>query len=1071
MLTYVKASSLPFLLLGGLILTATTSAAGEGSSSQSSKTASQQKAQVVESYGKLPLSFEPNQGQADPSVKFLSRGSGYSLFLTDSGAILALTSGHAPSRPVNRSPRQGKALGAPGLAFLTRDATTAHYAIAKKDVIRMELAGSNKSPHVAGADQLPGTANYFIGNDPAKWHTSVPTYSRVRYSQVYPGIDLVYYGNQRQLEYDFVLAPGADPSAIRLRFAGAKALRLGADGDWVVNAADGTLAFHKPLVYQMADGQRRAVEGSFVLLARDAVGFQLGSYDRGKPLVIDPVLVYSTYLGGRSTNLPTAIAVDGAGNVYLAGKTGSWDFPVTPGAFQKTNKAFSNNCYTAFVTKLNPTGTALVYSTFLGGDCDDSANGLAVDGSGNAFITGTTSSTDFPVTQGAFQTTNRGYTKAFVTKLNPAGSALVYSTYLGGSGGTYAGDSGYALALDSSGDAYIAGASYSADFPVTPGAFQTKNKAVASGGPNAFLTKLNPTGSRLVYSTYLGGSNKDSATGIAVGGSGNAYITGWTSSSDFPVTQGAFQTSNHAPGAWYGNAFVAKLNPAGTALVYSTYLGGDGHNSVGYGDFGDGANALALDASGDAYIAGFAESADFPITDNAFQTMNHAVFGADAFVAKLNPAGSALAFSTFLGGSGVSSPDGTYALYAGDAAYGLALDKSGNAIITGSALSTDFPVTPGAYQTLNNAAENLGVNAFVTKLNSTGSALIYSTYLGGSDIPNSSGEDEYFGDGGYGLAVDVSGKVYVTGIAYSTDFPVTNGAFQTRINGGENAFISKLDVRATTTTRLNTSANPAVAGATVTFTAEVTPTTNAGTPTGNAVFSVDGKSVATVSLNSAAKASYSTSSLAIGRHVVNASYGGNSTFAPSSASLTETITQPQAAPPAFSPAVGTYDMPVSVTLSDATTGATIYYTTNKTIPTTSSTRYKPGNPIKVTQTTTIKAIAAATGHTNSIVASGAYHITPSVTTKAATGITASGAVLHGTVTANNATTQYWFGYGTISTDLTHPTAKTSALTGTAATPVTATLIGLKSNTTYYFRAVASNVSGTSVGDVLSFKTR
>ncbi|MGO9130675.1 MAG: SBBP repeat-containing protein [Bryobacteraceae bacterium] len=708
-------------------------------------------------------------------MKFLARRSGYGLYLTADEAVLAL--------------RKGGCAGPPAAG------ACAHQA----DVVRMRLTGAGGGAAApAGEDQLPGTANYFIGNEPAKWHTRVPTYAKVRYHGVYPGVDLVYYGNQRQLEYDFVVAPGADPKPIRLQFAGAKGLRLGADGDLVVTAAGGALAFHRPVVYQLVDGQRKAIKGSFALPAKNTVGFRVGSYDRGKPLVIDPVLVYSTYLGGSSYSGQSGfgddargLAVDGSGNAYVTGYTYSADFPVTQGAFQTTSGACSG-CVAAFVTKLNPSGTALVYSTYLAASGGGAyANALAVDASGNAYIGGSARA-GFPTTPGAFQTTNRslpGGSNAFVTKLNPTGSALVYSTYLGGGTSYLGGDSATALAVDSMGNAYIAGVTYSSDFPVTAGAFQTGNNAGLAS--NAFVAKLNPAGGTLFYSTYLGGSGRivfsfgpqvwegDGATGLSVDSAGDAYISGYAYSTDFPVTVKAFQTTNRAtvpygsggvaPEYNRSNAFVTKLNPAGTALVYSTYLGGSGSSQ-----YGDSASGLAVDGSGNAYITGAAGSTDFPATLGALQTTNHSAAGNNAFLTKLNPTGSALVYSTYLGGSG------------NDAASGVAVDGSGNTYITGAASSADFPMTQGALQTTNRPAA--GGNAFVAELNRAGSVLVYSTYLGGSG-----------GDAASGVAVDGSGNAYITGEAGSTDFPVTPGAFQATnhsANSSSNAFVAKVDLNA-----------------------------------------------------------------------------------------------------------------------------------------------------------------------------------------------------------------------------------------------------------------------------------
>jgi len=741
---------------------------------------------VSDRYGKLPVSFEANKGQTNSAVRFLARGRGYTLFLTHSEAVLAAARADLTS---------GSAAG-------------------QASVLRMKLAGLSSKQEPRGEEQLPGTANYFIGGDPAKWRARVPTYAKVRYSNIYSGIDLVYYGNQRQLEFDFALAPNADPGSIRLRFGEPNRLHLGANGDLVVATAYGVLAFHKPSVYQMVDGHRRPVAGDFALLGKHTVGFRLGSYDRAKPLVIDPALVYSTLLGGG--DMGNAIAVDAAGNAYVAGSTGSADFPVTPGAFQTTDHVANGS--TAFVTKLNPSGTALVYSTYLGGTGGEIANALAVDSTGNAYVAGSTLSADFPVTQGAFQTINHGAANGvpngFVTKLNPTGTALGYSTYLGGSGlsaePTYSGDKANAIAVDGAGDAYVSGAVFSVDFPITSGAYQTTNHA-ANGGSNAFVTELNPAGTALVYSTYLGGSgsavgdNGDFANAIALDAAGNAYVTGDAFSTDFPVTPGAFQSTNPAAASESPDAFVTKLNATGTALVYSTYLGGGGAYAGNQG------GAIAVDAAGNAYVAGRTTSAEFPVTQGAFQTTcPSSNDGGTAFVSKLNPAGTGLVYSTYLGGSGgVVNVTPTLAFLGGDQASGLAIDSSGNVYLTGSTASANFPVTPGAFQSTNHDQAPCGggciggFNAFITELNSTGSALAYSTYLGGDGINpgNSVGVIE-FGDGDQAnaLALDGSGNVYVAGSAVSYDFPVTAGAFQTTVNSGYgNAFVAKLNMSATST--------------------------------------------------------------------------------------------------------------------------------------------------------------------------------------------------------------------------------------------------------------------------------
>ncbi|MBI3292937.1 MAG: SBBP repeat-containing protein, partial [Elusimicrobia bacterium] len=457
------------------------------------------RARLRAAYGNLPLTFEANQGQTAPQVQFLARGAGSTLFLTPTEAVLTF----------------------------------------EKRVLRMSFVGANPAPHLVGHAALPGTANYFIGNDPTRWHTHIPTYKQVTYAQVYPGVDVVYYGTQGHLEYDCVVAAGADPSAITLGFAGADTVAINGEGELVVHLPSGApLRWHPPVMYQEINGRRQAVSGGYVLLAPPRatgqadkgsyqVGFTVGAYDVSRP---------------------------------VTGWTYSPNFPTTPGAFQTSLGGSSD----AFVTKVNPDGTALVYSTYLGGGGEDVGRGIAVDADGTAYVTGQTASPNFPTTPGAFQTTIGGgfYGDAFVTKVNPDGTALVYSTYLGGRDI----DGGSGIAVDADGTAYVTGDTWSPNFPTTPGAFQT----TIGGVVNAFVTKVNPDGTALVYSTYLGGSAYDGGSGIAVDADGNAYVTGWTYSPNFPTTPGAFQTSLGGS----SDAFVTKVNPDGTALVYSTYLGG-----------------------------------------------------------------------------------------------------------------------------------------------------------------------------------------------------------------------------------------------------------------------------------------------------------------------------------------------------------------------------------------------------------------------------------------------------------------------------------------------------------------
>jgi hypothetical protein len=665
-------------------------------------------AEIKQSYAKIPLSFVANHGQADKNVKFTSRGNGYSLALAPTTFTMA----------VANTGKKSNELAAASLLHAT-------------------LLGGNASATLTGLERLPATTNYFIGSDPRKWKTNVPNYAKVKYSSVYRGIDLVFYGNQDLLEYDFIVSPGADPNVITLGFEGMTNLRVDEKGDLLLRTQAGEIRQSKPVAYQQVGNARQIVTASYIIKDNKQIAFQIGNYDRSKPLVIDPTLAFSTFLGGSNADMGFGIAVDSAGNSYITGGTISTNFPVTPGAFQTMRAGLAE--FDAFVTKLNPTGTAVVYSTYFGGSTRDMANDIAIDGAGNAHITGLTDSSDLPTTPGAFRTTPVGSDDfdAFAIKLNATGTALVYSTYLGPI-------TGIGIAVDSAGNAFITGQA-TGGYPTTPGAFQT----VLGGSSDAFLTKLNSTGTALIYSTFLGGAGLDVGTKVAVDSAGNAYVTG-EAGSGFPVTPGAFQT------LFGGNrdAFVTKLNPTGTALIYSTYVGG---NDV---DF---ANGIAINASGNAYLIGNTDSSNFPTTPGAFQTTISA--STDAFVTQLSTAGNALVYSTYLGGND------------NDFGNDIALDSAGNASVVGQTVSTNFPTTADALQ-----SAKAGLNdAFITRLNATGTALIFSTYLGGSSF-----------DSGFGIAVDATGSIYVTGQTGSSDFPTTPGAFQTMFGGNSDAFVSKI---------------------------------------------------------------------------------------------------------------------------------------------------------------------------------------------------------------------------------------------------------------------------------------
>src|ERR1017187_7782878 len=655
---------------------------------------------IVQTYGKLPLSFEANRGQTNQNVKFLSRGRGYTLFLTGDGSALSLKHG------------------------------------ADSGVVRTRLLGANSKVVVSGADRLPGASNYFIGNDPAKWRTGIPSYGKVRYAGVYPGVDLVYYGNQGKLEYDFVVAPTADPGRIAMRVDGG--LKVDKHGDLVVATNAGAVRFHKPVAYQptRANG-KDPVDVAYVLKDGNTVGFRVAAYDRAKALIIDPVLSYSTYLGGSGDDYNIGMVVDGAGNAYLTGETTSTNYPIV-----NPEQPSNAGGWDAFVTKINPAGTSVVYSTYLGGSGGDAGYGIAVDSAGNAYVGGTTSSSDFP-TVNPFQTVLNGGRDAFVAKLAPAGDELLYSTYLGGSSSQF----GLAIAVDGSEHAYIAGETTSVDFPILNPIQTTCN----SGTWQGFVTKMSATGSSLVYSTYLCGNSYDQPESIAVDSSGNAYIAGQTESTNFP-TVNPLQPTN--AGGW--DAFITKINPAGNAYVYSTYLGGTADEQY---------LGIAVDRLGSVYIAGTTTSADFP-TKRAIQPSYGG--NGDAFLTKINAAGSALVYSTYLGGSG---QEGTVYPNA------IAVDSLGNAYLAGFTYSSDFPtVNP------TQAANAGNGDAFVAKVNAAGSALVYSSYLGGSGSEVT--EPAVIG-------VDSAGNIYVYGSTNSTDFPTVN-PIQAANAGGYDLFLTKI---------------------------------------------------------------------------------------------------------------------------------------------------------------------------------------------------------------------------------------------------------------------------------------
>jgi len=679
--------------------------------------------QIVDNYGQLPLSFVPNRGQTDPRVQFTAAGNGYTLFLTGTQVVLSLQ--HRDSAGSDAM------LPEPNRAALF-----------------MEMVGANPSVQPVGQHPLPGKVNYLLGNDSVRWQADIPTFGRVEFPNIYNGINLVYYGNQGRLEYDFDVAPGIDPKVISLRFAGAQHIFIDQQGNLLLQTAAGTIRQHQPILYQEDSRGRVEISGSYVPLGEDQVGFSMGPYDSAKPLVVDPVLTYSTFLGGSGTDYGYAIAADSSGEAFVAGETGSTDFPTTPGALQDS----SDGNIHAFVTKLDPSGSSLVYSTYIGGTGRDRINGIAVDGAGNAYIVGRTGSQDFPVTANAFQRIfGGGMFDAFDAKLNPTGDGLVFSTFLGGS----LNDAAFGVAFDTAGNSYVVGGTDSfKDFPITPNAFQYTAKNTVP-----FVAEVNADGSDLLYSSYIGGSsNRQRGNAIAVDTSGNFYITGQTQAIDFPTVNG-FQLDY---GGGYNDAFVAKFNPrliGDASLVWSTYLGGSDD---------DQGLAIAVDADNCVYVAGLTASTDFP-TQNPLQANLNGID--NAFLAKLNPNGDGLVFSTYLGGSGI------------DRATGMAIDAMDNIYLTGATSSADFP-------TMNPIQSSLGggSDAFIAIVNADGGSMAFSTFLGGSGDENPPSSTVPIGGA---IAVDDAGLIYVTGQTDSADFPTWN-PLQSGLKGVANAFIAKL---------------------------------------------------------------------------------------------------------------------------------------------------------------------------------------------------------------------------------------------------------------------------------------
>ena len=906
---------------------------------------------VAANYGKLPLAFEPNVGQTDGQVRFVSRGGGMTAFFTDTETVMVL------SRSARESVKTEQA------------------------VVRMKLKGTGKPQGTIGLDKLPGVSNYFLGNDPTKWRTDVPHYARIEYEGVYPGVDLVWYGNQRQLEYDFVVAAGADPKQIQVAYEGVESVGVEAGGELVLRTALGEVRQQAPRVYQDIGGKRVEVEAHYAIAAQNRVSFELASYDRKRELRIDPVvLVYSTYLGGGGS----AIAVDGTGAAYITGIIGSANLP-TKSAYQNAYGGGQD----VFVTKLAPTGDALIYSTYLGGSGYDVGNSIAVDGAGSAYVTGITMSADFPV-QSPYQGSLQGGSDAFVTKLAPAGNALVYSTYLGGTGS----DSGYGIAVDGAGSAYIAGETGSADFP-TQSAYQASIKSLST----VFVTKLVPAGDALAYSTFLGGTGGDAARAISVDGAGSAYVTGMTTSADFP-TQSPFQ------GSYKGglDAFVTKFAPDGKALVYSTFLGGSGYQ-LGQG--------IAIDGTGAAYVTGNTNSPDFPATSPVQRFFAGGTM--DAFVTKFTPAGNALVYSTYLGGSGF------------DQGFAIAVDRTGSAYVAGTTDSPNFPVQSAYQSTLQGTSAG-----FVTALSAAGS-LAYSTYLGGS------GEQ-----GASGIAVDAEGSAYVA------------GSLAAKLTGYSGVF-------ALLSPAQNASA------------ISITPTLSwDGSPFATSYDLYFGTSSSPPIMTTTSSTSYALGPLSPATTYYWRVVARNAVAAGSTSSATWSFTTQDLRPPApllVSPANGATGVSVAAALiwneSEEATSYDIYFGTAATPPLVKNTNGLTYVPATLTAATTYywRVVAENASGSNT---SATWSFTTQVSPPPAPLLTAPANGATGVLVAPTLT--WTVSSGATFYDVYFGTAPSPALvtntTGTTYTPAT-----LTANTTYYWRIAAKNAGGSNASATWSFTTQ
>jgi hypothetical protein len=686
------------------------------------------RSKIMNIYDSLPVYFIENKGQQNDHVKFSARIRNGDIFFLEEGLVYQFIQRMAPKRSLEKRRVQEK-------GKLEEKFTV--------ETVKVTFIGAQRALKVQGENESEARFNYFRGNDSKKWVQQAKTYDQVCYKNIYPGIDLFVSGRGGVTKNEFRLSPGAEASAIRLRYEGIQGLRVNEKGQIEIKIASGILIEDRPLSYQMAEDEKIFVNARFRIEKDQTVRFEVGDYNKDRELIIDP-LIYSAFLGGSQQDFGYGISIDSSGNAYVTGWTSSNPFPTTSGAY---DRSYGGN-FDAFVTKINSSGTKLLFSTYLGGTDKDYGLGVAVDDkTRNVFITGVTSSKDFPVTAYAYDKTyNGGEFDAFVVCLNSTGASLGYSTYLGGESKEYE----TSIFLDADRNAYVAGWTESPNFPTTYGAYDRSYNGFA----DVFVTKINSSGKNLFYSTYVGGTSDDFPWDLAIDRYGNAHVTGFTFSNNFPTTASAWDRTYNG----YEDAFVFKLGSTGATLKFSTYLGGSGE------DYGSG---VAIDDSGNVYVTGSTSSIDFPTTSKAYDR-SHNGGTYDVFLSKISSSGGSLIFSTYLGGSGA------------DWSFGIALDSNKNSYLAGYTHSSNFPTTPGAYDRTFNSVDSKS-DAFISEFSSTGASLLYSTYLGGSDS-----------DGVRELALSASGYIYVTGETFSKNFPSTSGAFSRIYHLEGDTFITKI---------------------------------------------------------------------------------------------------------------------------------------------------------------------------------------------------------------------------------------------------------------------------------------